>query len=90
MSEQDQNPGAEAAHGSDPQPAGDAGVPAHDLSGAAAPEAVPAAAVPPVHGGQLLREAREAAGLHVAALAVSLKVPVRASNASPSCMVVRL
>lgn len=29
------------------------------------------------HGGQLLRAAREAAGLHVAALAVSLKVPVR-------------
>ncbi len=31
----------------------------------------------PSHGGALLREAREAAGLHVAALAVALKVPVR-------------
>lgn len=29
------------------------------------------------HGGALLREAREAQGMHVAALAVSLKVPVR-------------
>ncbi|WP_048440766.1 helix-turn-helix domain-containing protein [Caenimonas sp. SL110] len=41
-------------------------------------EAVPAA---PVHegptAGALLRQAREAAGLHVAALAVALKVPVR-------------
>lgn len=31
----------------------------------------------PPSAGQLLREAREAAGLHIAALAVSLKVPVR-------------
>ena len=31
----------------------------------------------PVTAGRLLREAREAAGLHIASLAVSLKVPVR-------------
>lgn len=31
----------------------------------------------PAHGGQLLRQARESAGIHVAALAVALKVPVR-------------
>ncbi len=36
-----------------------------------------AAAVPQVSAGALLRQARESAGLHVAALAVSLKVPVR-------------
>ena len=30
-----------------------------------------------VHGGELLRQAREAAGVHIAALAVALKVPVR-------------
>lgn len=79
MNEQDQNPGADATQGSDAQPAGDTGVPAHDVAGAAgpAPDAAPAAAAPPAHGGQLLRAAREAAGLHVAALAVSLKVPVR-------------
>ena len=47
------------------------------------PESDPALAVAspslmaPTHGGALLRQAREAAGLHVAALAVSLKVPVR-------------
>lgn len=38
------------------------------------------AGLPPTDGvsaGQLLRQAREAAGLHVASLAVSLKVPVR-------------
>ena len=35
------------------------------------------AAAPEVSAGTLLRQAREAAGLHVAALAVSLKVPVR-------------
>ncbi|WBY01868.1 helix-turn-helix domain-containing protein [Ramlibacter tataouinensis] len=35
------------------------------------------AAAPQVSAGALLRQAREAAGLHVAALAVSLKVPVR-------------
>jgi cytoskeleton protein RodZ len=44
-------------------------------------EASPAAAPAPAHdgvtAGMLLRRAREAAGLHVAALAVSLKVPVR-------------
>ncbi len=34
-------------------------------------------ATPEVSAGALLRQAREAAGLHVAALAVSLKVPVR-------------
>ncbi len=83
MSEQDQNPGAEATHGSDPQPAGAAAVSGQNVSHVAAPEAAtavpatpePAAAVPAapaVHGGQLLREARESAGLHVAALAVSL------------------
>ena len=33
--------------------------------------------VPPVSAGTLLREAREAAGLHIGALAVSLKVPVK-------------
>jgi cytoskeleton protein RodZ len=44
------------------------------LSGAAAP---PPAAEDGVSAGTLLRRAREAAGLHVAALAVSLKVPVR-------------
>lgn len=41
----------------------------------AAALAVPAG--PAVTAGSLLREAREAAGLHIAALAVSLKVPVR-------------
>lgn len=34
-------------------------------------------AVPQVTAGELLRQAREAAGLHVAALAVSMKVPVK-------------
>lgn len=34
-------------------------------------------APPPAHGGAMLRRARESAGLHIAALAVSLKVPVR-------------
>lgn len=33
--------------------------------------------VPQVTAGEMLREAREAAGLHVAALAVSMKVPVK-------------
>ncbi|MEY4712182.1 MAG: hypothetical protein RIS88_1632 [Pseudomonadota bacterium] len=37
------------------------------------PETVP----PPPGGGALLRQAREQAGVHVAALAVALKVPVR-------------
>jgi cytoskeleton protein RodZ len=44
-----------------------------------APGAVLAPPVPPsapVTAGSLLREAREAAGLHIAALAVSMKVPV--------------
>lgn len=36
-----------------------------------------AAGAAAVHGGQLLRQAREAAGVHIAALAVALKVPVR-------------
>ncbi len=42
-------------------------------------DTVPAPALPlaAAHGGALLRQAREAVGLHVAALAVSLKVPVR-------------
>lgn len=34
-------------------------------------------AAPQVTAGELLRQAREAAGLHVAALAVSMKVPVK-------------
>lgn len=34
------------------------------------------ASVPPLSAGALLRQAREAAGMHVAALAVALKVPV--------------
>lgn len=33
--------------------------------------------VPQISGGAMLRQAREAAGLHIAALAVSLKVPVK-------------
>ena len=33
--------------------------------------------VPPVSAGTLLRQAREAAGLHISALSVSLKVPVK-------------
>lgn len=43
------------------------------------PEIVPTdiAARPTVGAGQLLRQAREAAGLHIAALAVMLKVPVK-------------
>jgi len=41
----------------------------------AQPDEAPAQAV--VTAGTLLREAREASGLHIAALAVSLKVPVR-------------
>ena len=43
------------------------------------PEVVPTdvEASPPVGAGQLLRQAREAAGLHIAALAVMLKVPVK-------------
>lgn len=43
------------------------------------PEVVPTdvEARPPVGAGQLLRQAREAAGLHIAALAVMLKVPVK-------------
>jgi cytoskeleton protein RodZ len=40
-------------------------------------EAEPAASSDVISAGTLLRRAREAAGLHVAALAVSLKVPVR-------------
>lgn len=42
-------------------------------SGATGPEATQAV----VSAGSLLRQAREAAGLHIAALAVSLKVPVK-------------
>jgi cytoskeleton protein RodZ len=37
----------------------------------------PSGHVPTVSAGTLLRQAREAAGLHIAALAVSLKVPVK-------------
>lgn len=37
---------------------------------------VAVASVPPLSAGALLRQAREAAGMHVAALAVALKVPV--------------
>src|SRR5512140_448635 len=51
------------------------------LSGVAAP---PPAAEDGVSAGTLLRQAREAAGLHVAALAVSLKVPVRKLEALES------
>ena len=40
-------------------------------------EAPPVAAPPPPSAGALLRQAREAAGLHIAALAVALKVPVK-------------
>ena len=43
----------------------------------AGPQDQTAGPVPPVSAGTLLREAREAAGLHIAALAVSLKVPVK-------------
>lgn len=39
-------------------------------------EDVAVASVPPLSAGALLRQAREAAGMHVAALAVALKVPV--------------
>ncbi|MGA0571069.1 helix-turn-helix domain-containing protein [Variovorax sp. VNK109] len=43
------------------------------------PSVIPAVAPPdaPPTAGRLLRQAREAAGLHIAALAVSMKVPVR-------------
>lgn len=44
------------------------------MDGAGAPMSLPNDGVT---GGQLLRAAREAAGLHIAAVAVSLKVPVR-------------
>jgi cytoskeleton protein RodZ len=43
----------------------------------AGPQDQTAGPFPPVSAGKLLREAREAAGLHIAALAVSLKVPVK-------------
>ena len=43
----------------------------------AGPQDQNAGPVTPVSAGTLLREAREAAGLHIAALAVSLKVPVK-------------
>ncbi|MBC5766690.1 helix-turn-helix domain-containing protein [Ramlibacter albus] len=43
----------------------------------AAPQPAEAAAPPGPTAGQLMRQAREAAGLHVATLAVALKVPVR-------------
>ena len=39
-------------------------------------EDVAVASVPPLSAGAMLRQAREAAGMHVAALAVALKVPV--------------
>jgi len=44
----------------------------------------PDGALPGVTAGTLLRQAREAAGLHIAALAVSLKVPVRKLEALES------
>lgn len=47
----------------------------HDLP--PPPPAQAAASQRPMTAGQMLRAAREAAGLHVAALAVALKVPVR-------------
>ena len=43
----------------------------------AQPEVRASPPTPPASAGRLLRQAREAQGLHVAALAVSLKVPVR-------------
>lgn len=52
-----------------------------------APEPVeppPAAQAPRQSAGQLLKQAREAQGLHIAALAVSLKVPVRKLEALES------
>ena len=42
-----------------------------------ASKAIPEEAPPPPSAGALLRQAREASGLHIAALAVSLKVPVK-------------
>ncbi len=63
MSEQDPTPGADEATA--------------PASQTVQPEASASATATVAHGGQLLRQAREAAGLHVAALAVSLKVPVR-------------
>lgn len=46
--------------------------------------AVGEAAAPQATAGELLRQAREAAGLHVAALAVSMKVPVKKLEALES------
>ena len=43
----------------------------------AIPEEAPPVEAPPPSAGALLRQAREAAGLHIAALAVALKVPVK-------------
>ncbi len=54
----------------------DSGAPETAVPAPAALPAPPPAPVAPVTAGGLLREAREAAGLHIAALAVSMKVPV--------------
>ena len=49
-----------------------------------APVSAPAVVEPEVTAGVLIRRAREAAGLHIAALAVSLKVPVKRLEALES------
>ncbi len=58
-----------------PDPSSREGLPADGGSASMAGPAEPSAQPP--HGGQMLRQAREAAGVHIAALAVALKVPVR-------------
>ena len=55
-----------------------------DLAAPSQPENSPADAGDSVSAGALLRQAREAAGLHIAALAVSLKVPVKKLEALES------
>ncbi len=56
----------------------------HGESLAQSDAAVPATVEPGVTAGALLKRAREAAGLHIAALAVSLKVPVKKLEALES------
>ncbi len=48
-----------------------------DMNGALPEQSEPVNFPTPVTAGRLLRNAREAAGLHIAALAVSMKVPVK-------------
>ncbi|MFC6282909.1 MULTISPECIES: helix-turn-helix domain-containing protein [Polaromonas] len=55
-----------------------------ELAAPSPPENSPADAGDSVSAGVLLRQAREAAGLHIAALAVSLKVPVKKLEALES------